>query len=332
MKYCPYCFIPLKVEETKNCPNCKREFSQRIIECLSNNLNLSLIGPRKAGKTTYMSVLFYLIENFLSQNNNITYSFLEEEGFDYILKNINKLQQGNLPSATGLNTDIPLIVLFEDFFFSKILVSVLDTPGELVEKVDYFLSLDLAMKVFRSQNIFLFIDVEEFFEKETYNILYTGFVSRYLNIKKEKNMKTPQNIYLIFTKSDIVFNRLYKYDFFNDYLNFSRKINISINDFRNTWEQLDKFSKEMKIVAGDKRRNFINLLEKNFNNVECFFVSALGEKGHFNVQSSFGVMNPLIHLLGSKYYNAFHRKIFQILKKSIQEGAKILEGMRNGKI
>ena len=43
------------------------------------------------------------------------------------------------------------------------------------------------------------------------------------------------------------YNYLYKYDFLNDYLNFSRNINSKpINDFRKMWEELDFFSKEMK--------------------------------------------------------------------------------------
>ena len=319
MYKCPYCFS--KIESTdKMCPVCHKIFSENIKKhLLGNTINLSLVGPRKAGKTTYISILLYLIENVLSQKNDISYSYLDNEGFEYIFENINKIKNNDFPSATGLNFDTPLIVLFNNLFFSNVLVSFLDTPGELVENEEYLNNLDLSSKVFKSKNIFLFIDVEEFFEKD--GILYTGFISRYLNIKADKKISVIQNIYLIFTKSDKIYNYLYKYDFFNDYLNFSRNINSKpINDFREMWEELDFFSKEMKKVAKDKKRNFINLLEKNFYNVNCFFVSALGEENKFNIKNSFGVLNPLLYLIGNNYYSSF-----------LVGGFYFLKGLFNGK-
>ena len=311
MYKCPYCFD--KTNSINKCLVCKREFPENIKKYLSNVINLSLIGPRKAGKTTYISVLFYLIENILSQKNDISYSYLNDEGFEYIFENVNKLRNGDFPSATGLNFDTPLIVLFNKLFFNNLLVSFLDTPGELVENVEYLNNLSLSSKVFNAENIFLFIDVEEFFKRD--GILYTGFISRYVNTKINKNVSTNQNIYLIFTKSDKIYNYLYKYDFFDDYLNFSRNLNLKpIKDFRKLWEEMDFFSKKMKEVAKDKKRNFINLLEENFNSVNCFFVSALGEEKKFNINSAFGVLNPLIYLIGRNYYDSFLKKGFYFLK------------------
>ena len=297
---CPYCFSDLSLSsDLSKCDVCHKKISKRIKQNItSKDVSISLLGNRKVGKTTYLSILFYLIETKLFKFN-INYEYLDDEGFKYILDNVTALKNGEKITATSLNFDTLLITLFRNFYFDKFICSFLDTPGEIAENIEYLENLELSKKLFKSENIFLLIDSENFFKED--DILYTGFVSRYLNFSE--NIKN-QNIYLIFTKADKIFNYCYKYPALEKYINFDKQIFTNSNlDLNSLYEELDIFSNETKnfIKKENKKVNFFNLLESNFKNVECFLVSALGDNEKYKEDRSFGVINPLIHAIGRKY-------------------------------
>jgi hypothetical protein len=315
--------IPDKNGKFNKCNVCGTNFSNIIKKNLSNNnLSLSILGARKAGKTTFLSILFYYIEEILTQKTDINYTYLDDKGFSYILENVNKLRNKEVPNATTLNFDTLLITLFENFFYdnllkNKFILSFLDPPGEMVEREDYLLKLDVADKVFKSQNLFMVIDSQEFFENDS--LSFTGFISRFLKVKEERNNKESQNLYLIFTKADKIFNNLYKYDVIQEYITFSKTLKNSKKiDLKESYERLDDFSKKIKkIISKDKKRNFFNILDNNFKNVECFFVSALGREEEFSIKDEFGVMNPLIHLVGLNYNSTIYGGVENVLDKVI---------------
>jgi len=299
------------------CSACESEFLKKIAKNIrKDNITLSLIGNRKVGKTTYLSVLFYYIEEILTQHTDISYEYLDNKGFEYVFENVEKLREAKKIDATSPTFDTLLIVLFNNFFFDNNLVSFLDTPGELVEKEEALLNHNLSSKIYKSKNVFLFIDIEEFFKGNS--LLYTGFMSKYLNIKEEKESYN-KNIYLIFTKSDKVINHLYKYPIFEEYLSFCQDIKMKLNNenLEFFYDRIGFFSKEFKnILKSDVKKNFFNLLEKNFENVECFLVSALGNDEKFDKQKEFGVLNPLIYMMGKEY----NSKLFVKLKNKFFGG------------
>lgn len=302
MLYCPYCFSKLPLSSNlESCEFCKTKFKKRISDNLTNkDITLTLIGNRSVGKSTYLSVLFYLIEKILPIYE-VGYEYLDNKGFEYIFENVSKIKNNQLLSATSLNFDTLLISLFRGFFNKKFIISLLDTPGEVVEKEDYLFKLDISNNIFKSENLFLFIDSDSFFNSD--DVLYTGFISRYLSIRDEKKDVNNKNVVLIFTKADKMVNYFYKYKFLEDYLDFSKKIENGIDlSFEEMYENLKVFSNHTKefIRKEHKKVNFLNLLEYNFENVGYFFVSALGNDKFYNKSESFGVLNPLIYLVGLK--------------------------------
>jgi GTPase SAR1 family protein len=312
---CPYCFSKLDLtSDLKKCDVCNTYFSERISKNLTNDdISLTLIGARKSGKTTFLSVLFYYIESLLTQKTDINYEYLDDRGFSYVFDNINKLKYNEMPTATGLNFDTLSIVLFRNFFYKKFIFSFLDTPGEVMEKEEYLLNLEISNKIFKSQNIFMLIDIEHFFNDEC--MFYTGFISRFLNLREKKGDFSKQNLYLIFTKSDKVYNFLHKYSI-NEYVSFYNKLKKSDSiDLEETYKKLDYFSDKMKfIISQDKKKNFFNILENNFNNFYCFLVSSLGEENKFNKEKEFGVLNPLIHLVGKNYNSEIIIQLKKVVK------------------
>jgi len=91
---CPYCFSKLPLNsDLKKCESCQTELSKKILKNIQEeNITLSLIGDKKVGKTTYLSMLFYYLEEVFTIHTDVIYEYLNEESFPYILENIKNIK------------------------------------------------------------------------------------------------------------------------------------------------------------------------------------------------------------------------------------------------
>ena len=311
---CPYCFSKLPLNsDLKKCESCQTELSKKILKNIQEeNITLSLIGDKKVGKTTYLSMLFYYLEEVFTIQTNITYEYLNEESFPYILENIKNIKNKE-SSNTNLEKLENVLTLWKYFFFKKNIVSIFDLTGKIIEEGENTINTKLSKKILNSKNIFLFIDSESFFQDN--GIVYTGSISKYLNKREEENSNNNKNIYLIFTKIDKIDNNK-KYPMIKEYLSFCEEIREKLNEnnLKTFYEKISNFSnKNKKNIKNTTKRNFINILEENFENVECFFVSNLDDK-NLNSKKAFEILNPFICLMGKEYYS---KSFFYNLKKRL---------------
>ena len=289
---CPYCLNKIKpvekVEKDRKdenfyvyvCPKCGRLLPRDYIKSIQPKISIGMVGFRGHGKTTYLSVLFYLLDSFLNNWKGSTYRTLNKRAFDWVYDNMKQLKNGNLPQATPTNFPEPVIVKFFDIpILGSYITSLYDTGGEVFENPD---TITDAGKFVAYSDVVLFIvsiaDIQNNGWVDELNRLLNVYI---MAVKDRIGIETKkkQHLIVVFTKADLLQGSISGIRLSDELISY-----LNNGDYRAyvpfTEDKLDAikgYSKDIKNwLKGNGATGFVNSSETFFKSVEYTIVSSIG--------------------------------------------------------
>ena len=287
---CPYCLKSMepksKILKDKHgdpyptyvCSKCNKKISREYLEEReAQKISIGMVGFRGHGKTTYLSVLFYLLDSFLNNWKGSTYRTLNKRAFDWVYDNMKQLKNGNLPQATPTNFPEPVIVKFFDIpILGSYITSLYDTGGEVFENPD---TITDAGKFVAYSDVVLFIvsiaDIQNNGWVDELNRLLNVYI---MAVKDRIGIETKkkQHLIVVFTKADLLQGSISGISLSNELINYlnNRNYNAYVSF---TVDAIKEYSKEIKNwLERSGATGFTNLSKRYFKSVEYTIVSSIG--------------------------------------------------------
>ncbi len=285
---CPYCLDnvqPLlqkkEYRQVYVCsnPNCSTEIHRDYVERKDINKGfIGLVGFSGHGKTSYLTILFYLLRQLRKIDVWRDFSFeTTDENTHHIIYNvINSLEKKSLlPESTPQNFPLPSLIHFKKIpLFGDYFLSFYDTAGAVYENPGKITSMGRFVAF---SDVILFIisikDCGDDFVNEMERLLdkYVFSVYNQLHI----NLKDRQHLIVVLTKGDMIdeipqntkiFLEDGSLNWYSDRDGFEKRIVL-----------LEKTSKDIKLWLKDiGAGGFLKVANDTFKSVEYILVSSTG--------------------------------------------------------
>ena len=332
---CPYCLKDLQLVRntmeiinggTKyiyTCSYCGRVIPYDYIKSRSPKIAIGVTGFRGHGKTTYLSVLFYLLKRFPNYwHNGFSLHVLDEMGIELIYKKMKLLKNGQLPKATSTDFPDPVLVKFGNIpYLGAYIVSFFDisagvpaTQG-VINVYEFLINSDILFLIFS-------IDDALKAKRQAWQDELERFLNVYLGATDKatsKNRIRKQHLIIVLTKADLftkespisLSDELYEYlenGSLSDYFELNKE---KISIIKKNSKKIRKWLQELGAESSFK------LVETNFKSVEYTIVSALGRSPSGNElgfkltpEIPKRVLDPFLLALDKMYKNGIVKKLF----------------------
>jgi len=214
---CPYC-----LSETN--PSLQQRDYRKVYVCSNRDCNaeihrdyvekwdihkgfIGLVGFSGHGKTSYLTILFYLLKHLKRGNvwGNFYFETTDENTHNIMFNVINVLEKkSELPESTPQNFPLPSLIYFKNIpLFGDYFLSFYDTAGAVYENINRITNMG---RFVASSDVVLFIisidDCGENFVNEMERLLdiYVNAVYNHLRI----NLKEKQDLIIVLTKGDMI--------------------------------------------------------------------------------------------------------------------------------
>lgn len=285
---CPYCLSQSQPSLEKRefrtvyvCSNrsCGAEIHRDYVEQINIQRGfIGLVGFSGHGKTSYLTILFYLLRQFTRSNtwNDFYFQTLDENTHDIIYNVVNILEKkSELPESTPQNFPLPSLIYFKNIYlFGDYFISFYDTAGAVYEDINRI--TNMGRFVAGSDVVFFIISINDcgtdfINEMERLLDIYVNAVYNHLRI----NLKESQHLIIVLTKGDMI-QKLPR-----NIIQFLQEGSINwykINDktesnLQSLKDQSDQIKDWLEKMGG---RGFIKRANDKFKSVEFTLVSSTG--------------------------------------------------------
>jgi hypothetical protein len=285
---CPYCLsqtIPsLEKREFRTvyvCSNksCSAEIHRDYVEQINTQRGfIGLVGFSGHGKTSYLTILFYLLRQLTRLNtwNDFYFQTLDENTHRIIYNVVNILEKkSELPESTPQNFPLPSLIYFKNIYlFGDYFISFYDTAGAVYEDINRI--TNMGRFVAGSDVVFFIISINDcgtdfITEMERLLDIYVNAVYNHLRI----NLRENQHLIIVLTKGDMILNlpdniKIFLQEGSYKWYKINNKTDSNIKSLKNISEEIKIWLEKM---GG---RGFIRRANDKFKSVEFTLVSSTG--------------------------------------------------------
>lgn len=302
---CPYCLTEAEILErderrgTYHCPNCKTLLPRAFLRDTPQlHSSIGVVGFSGHGKTVYLTSLFSTLGRFSTYWTDYYYRSLDDYTHRILYEQVPLFEAGDLPESTPANFPNPALVQYHELpVFGDAVFGFYDTAGEVFSEVA---QISRAGFFVAHSDVVLFIVsipdcTAEKLDDDLSRLLDTYIRASvdHLNVK----LKQKQRIIVIFTKSDLLGERL------------DPKLKRWLYDGGQSWYALDLQQKMADLSVSSlmieewlreslQCSRFVNMANDNFREVRYTVVSALGaDIDNGEAPEPLRVLDPFLWLL-----------------------------------
>jgi predicted RNA-binding Zn-ribbon protein involved in translation (DUF1610 family) len=280
---CPYCLSAVKkiaVQETTGayaCPVCKTVIPRGYVdEKDTPKCTVGVVGFSGHGKTVYLTSLFSTIGKLSKYWDGFYFRSLDDYTHKVLYDQVPKFERGILPESTPANFPNPALINYNKLpLFGNSYLGFYDTAGEVfndtaqISRAGFFVA---------HSDVVLFILSLKDCDQNRLDDEMSRLLDTYVRAVKDQlniNLKTHQQIIVIFTKADLIDHRL------------PEDLRKWLDDGEPEWYVIDLPDKVLDLqikstIIEEWLRDeigasrFINMINDNFRQVRYTLVSATG--------------------------------------------------------
>ncbi len=279
---CPYCLRD--ITNTAQCPhkNCNQEIPPLYRDGYSRwrpPVILSTVGFSGHGKTVYLAAMLHQLGKRLPRVwSGFFRQGLDMEAINTVRDNLALLEQGDLPESTRRNFPKPSLHRLVNMpKHNERQLMIYDPPGEAFEA-------DLSTEKYahfvkNAKTVLFLISLAELEKPEDEN-MYRLLQTYILSMKRMKGNLQQQHLVVVFTKADMLQERLRNYPEVLAYL--EQEDEKEIRDIKRYVQRMAKISQQLEqyLRVELQADQFLNMAtdkkQKHFQSISFCAVSALG--------------------------------------------------------
>lgn len=282
---CPYCLTDnqeLARDERKgtyHCNTCKTLIPKAFLNVKKTlHSSVGVVGFAGHGKTVYLTSLFSSLGRFSVNWHDYYYRSLDDYTHRILYEQVPMFDSGDLPESTPANFPNPALVKYHQIpVFGDAIFGFYDTAGEVFSEVA---QISRAGFFVAHSDVVLFIVSIPDCSSEKLDDDLSRLLDTYIRASVDHlnvNLKSHQRIVVIFTKSDLLGEKL------------PNNLDQWLFDGESAWYAIDIHQKLAELAMSSHMiedwvrtslgcSRFANMARDSFREVRYTLVSALGEK------------------------------------------------------